>query len=235
MSSSEWKDDHVFALKAQVDVAVILEHRDAVLASHFQHLLAPLQRHGPAQRVLEGWYGVQVFDPPSLALEPLDSGVQVFGDDAVLVALDAHDVRLVAAQRAQGAEVQELFGQHRVARVGESLYHHGDGFAGAAGQYQPFGFDLHIAARLESLRHQLPEWQVSSGVGVVSQIPPLPRQGAANGVGQTVQRQRVRVGIGHGEIVPGVAGLSGSHLRHSGGEQSLVAEFLWHGSGSFAG
>ena len=219
---------HVLTLEPQVDVAVVLEHRNAVPPGNFQYLFAPLQRHGPAQRVLEGGDGVEVLDLAPLALEPRDGGVQVLGDDAVLVALYAHHVGFVAPQRAQRAQVQELLGQHRVAGIGEGLDDHRDGFARSPGQHHALGVDLHAAAAGQPLRYQPSKLRVSGRVGVVGQVAPLPRQCAAHRIGQPVQRQRVRVGVGDGEIVLCVARLARRHLRHAGGEQSLVAELLWH-------
>ena len=215
---------YVLALEAQIHVAVVFKHRNAVSSGDFQDLLTPLQGHGPAQGVLESGNGVEVLDPLAEVQLFSQGSFQRIGDNALLVALDAHDVGIVAAHLAQGADVEELLGQHHVAGVGQRLDEHGDGFAGTRRKHHVVGAHLHVAVPGQLVGHQLAQRRQPGGVGIICQFVPLPLQGVFQPLGQAGQGQGVRVRVGHGKVVPGAG--EGAACPNLGalGEKGLVVE-----------
>ena len=108
-------------VEAQVDVAVVFQYRDAAAVGDLDHRLAALERHRPPLRVLVRGDGVDELGLASLRGRALDGGFKRVGEHAVLVALDAANVRAEPAELRERAGVDVILRERHVAGVDQRL------------------------------------------------------------------------------------------------------------------
>ena len=215
---------HIRPLKAQVNIAVILQHRHAVVAANLQRAPPAFQRHRPAQRVLKSRDGVEKLDPLARRRLRPYGFVQRLRDDAVAVALDAHHFGPPQPHLPHRPQIDILLSEQHIAGVGQGLDQHIDRLPGAGSQHNVIGGHCHLPVAAQLVGHQFPQRQVAGRRRIVGQIAPFPFQCHPQSVHQPIQRQRVRVGVGHRKVILGIAvGRAGSD-RGAGGKQPIIVE-----------
>ena len=220
---------YLLSLEAQVDVAVILQHRHAVAGGNFQSLDPPLPGHRPAQGILKDRDGVEELYFLALGGQVGKSRFQSLRDDALRVAFDAADISPEPAHRPQSPQIDIFLGQQHIPRIGQRANQHGDRLAGAGSKHQILRADDHLPILGQLFGQPLPQGGQAGGNGIEGQIPPFPFQGDPQGIGQAGQRQGIRVRIGHGKIVLGVAVFAaGNSYRVAGIEAIIVKGMVGH-------
>ena len=115
----------------EIRVALVFEHRHAVLARERKQRAPALERQGRAGRILDSRNRVDEFRHDAVAPQVFENVGERVDAQAFAVEGHRHDVRAQPAQLGQRALIGKLFHQHRVARFDQEPVDEVEPLAGA--------------------------------------------------------------------------------------------------------
>ena len=193
----------------KVGVGLVFEDGYAVSLGYFDHALSAVGAEGDAHGVLIDADGVDELGLYALGGEVLDGLFERVGIHAVFVGGQVDDVGAFAEQHTERAGVAELFDENGVAFVNEGVKHHADRASGAGGEEDVVHRDVHASVVAEGGGDVLAQSRMALGGRVLGEFDALAGHDVGQGVNEALNGHGVAVGVGYGEHVLGVLGLSG--------------------------
>ena len=213
-------------LIAQFKVRIVLDNQDVILLCHREQLLAALERHGAAGRVLESRDDIDELD----VRRGLKQFLELVHAHALVVHRDAHQLGIHAAESVERADEGRVLADDDIARIEHNLREQADRLLSAGGDEDIIVVRTDVVLLLHALCSQLAQLRIALGRAILQRNVRLVEEDLRADLRHFLIRKRYRIrrtgGKGnHRRVNQYLEDLTDCGRLH---RRNMVCDFIFH-------